>query len=178
MIEKVSELKHEPVVGKFYLVECVTYQINTVVPQRWIPVIGDEHSDKDLNVPMLHLHKDIRFIKDADLEPVWTWKKILLPFTTEERTLATVVEVKRIRHRKLMKRKCYRTMADFPYWVKDSIYWPQFHEKYIGRKVLCGRCPHRGMPLESLPQDKDGNVICNGHGLKINLKQEVVVERA
>ena len=50
-------------------------------------------------------------------------------------------------------------------------------KRHIGRKIVCGKCPHRGFPLESLPKDENGHVICNGHGLKIDMNKREVVTR-
>lgn len=182
MIQKVADLTEEPVVGKFYLVECVT---TTTDGTAFIPVAGVEHSDPDLKVAQIHLHRDPRFMSDRYLSRFGYAGRRLsnLHAIDSAGELAAIILVDFIVKRKLLRRRCYRKMPVFPdirrleSFPKSSPIWTEFHNNYIGRKALCGRCPHKGMPLESLPQDKDGNVICNGHGLKVNLKQGVVVER-
>ncbi len=170
MIEKVSELKTEPIVGKYYLVECVRWK-----GKEWRPLIGPSHTDPEIGIHARHRHYDLRFMSLR-----LPTQRPLFGLQPEQRALGNIYyeQLEPVVLRKMM---CKRRMPDFPYadGTGHRIRIVHLVElKFVGRKVLCGKCPHKGMPLESLPQDKDGNVICNGHGLKINLKKEVVVERA
>jgi hypothetical protein len=61
----------------------------------------------------------------------------------------------------------YRLMkyADRPPWL--ALMDGHFSEA----RVKCGKCPHRGLPLESLPREPGTDiVICRGHGLRWDLK--------
>lgn len=159
-MEKVSELKHEPVVGKFYLVECGYYR------GEWRPLIGAPHDDKEyIGLALKHYHEDVRF--SAGLAAY--------------NALAYVIDTTLVYKTELKRRKCRRRMPDqrAAKGHKNSEFnWLDKMElAFVGRKVLCGKCPHKGMPLESLPQDENGRVICNGHGLAVCMKKGEVVER-
>lgn len=174
-MQKVSEMTTEPIVGMFYLVPCAQIRFGT-----FVPVIGDWHSDPDLGVKYQHLHVDVRFLVEEDLEhqPRMNFDR---EFSPAQRTMGRLVttkdqhpfavQVTTTTTPILKRRKCRRVMPEMPRLA-------QFDEaRQIGRKILCGKCPHRGMPLESLPQDENGHVICNGHGLKIDMKKGEVVAR-
>ena len=170
-MKKVTELTEPPIVGKFYLVPCVEGAWGD-----YVPIIGEPHTDKELFVDFKHLHRDVRFL------PLLSRRCGNL--TLEETALGKIMTVtdKPFWHRETngqiiwRKMKCRREMPKFPD-TTQFVQYNKLHESYIGKKVKCGRCPHRNMPLESLPQDKDGNVVCNGHGLKINMIEKRVVQR-
>lgn len=169
-IQKITELKSEPVVGKFYLVPCV------YVDERWVPIIGQPHADPELGVSMVHYHHDIRFAELDDFL-IGTNAQIAATVFPKVDVAVGVVTPQSWANTppKLIKMECRRSMIEFP--DRDRDRYEPFHKEYIGRDVKCGRCPHRNMPLESLPQDKDGNVICNGHGLKISMRENKVIQR-
>ena len=53
---------------------------------------------------------------------------------------------------------------------------PDLESKYANVVAKgCRTCPHRGLPLASLPADKRGVVTCAGHGLQWNQKTGVLV---
>lgn len=162
--KKIEDVK-EPVVGRFYLVPCAW----VVLLRAWWPVIGPWHEDADLGVEDEHFHYDVRFLSERQLS------------CPAERTMARVhtgrtgagwesddcpvpkgqpaVEYRRM--------KMKRVMPEFPYS-------PDFAEKveraFLETRLVCKVCPHRGMSLEGLPVDELGRVVCNGHGLRWNLK--------
>jgi hypothetical protein len=168
-VEKVTDLKTEPIIGKFYLVPHVLWRY------WWVPIIGEPHTDADLGISATHYHYDLRFLADDELfDPIRPNRNNV---TREESTLARVLTDNAFRPGvEFKRRKCRHRMADFK-WLPEIASYRRFHDAYIGRSVKCGKCPHRQMPLESLPRDAAGNVICNGHGLKINLITNQVVER-
>lgn len=168
-MQKVSELKKPPVVGEFYLVPCVW--VNRSV---WMPIVGSWHSDAELGVDNEHYHFDVRFVPDEELttspkfsSDVSTLGALAMNIRYAYHEVADLVPI-------LKRRKCRRTMPEMPV---DVPHRNGFQKPFIGRKVLCGKCPHRGFPLESLPQDENGHVICNGHGLKIDMRKGEVIER-
>lgn len=171
MTEKVSEMTTEPIVGEFYLVECVR---RGGPHSRWIPIVGEKHSDLELSIPTIHYHRDPRFVKDG-------YTNGSRYFTPEVNTLAAIVPVNEVKERKLRRLKCRRAMPEFPCRnPRNSDILPttrHLEPIYVGKKVSCGRCPHRNMPLDSLPKGKNGIVICNGHGLAIDTKKMEVVSR-
>lgn len=177
MIQKVSDLKGPPVIGKFYLVECV--KMNDGGKGLWLPIIGGVHTDIDILPRLtgrdgLHWHRDPRFSPKRELTPsrlgfhspeVFELAKIIFKFPEGSITG---------RETRLEKRKCLRSMPEHP---KHSNVSGVVEKTHVGRNVLCGKCPHKGFPLESLPKDASGHVICSGHGLKIDMKKCVVVKR-
>ncbi len=64
-ILKVTEVKETLIIGKFYLVPCVTMPVDIegFKAGKPIPVIGELHADPSLGVSQLHYHYDHRFIK-------------------------------------------------------------------------------------------------------------------
>lgn len=171
-MQKVTELTTEPIIGKFYLVPCVFYQ------RGWWPIIGEPHSDPELGTGAKnpHWHYDIRFFSESSL----LYESIKYDLTSEQRTMSYLIDFKdqysgeplEVVFKRL---KCKRKMPEFK--LMNRPIWQEFHNLYIGKSVKCGKCPHRGMPLESLPKDKNGNVVCNGHGLLISMAEKKVLNR-
>jgi len=166
-VPKITELKSEPIVGKFYLVPCVTGQhfVNPIIPV-W-------HSDVEIGIEAEHYHMDVRFLSDKELESYAA--KYAKRYTRAMDRMGHIVKSNWPDDHTFewKRRKCYRTMPEMP----RVIHFDVLEKKYIGKKVLCGKCPHRGFPVESLPKDEKGFVICNGHGLKIDTNKGEVVKR-
>jgi len=171
MIQRVSELTTEPIVGKFYLVECALWY------DEWTPIIGPKHNDKEIGIPSEHYHKDIRFMPSGTFAAPYKRLQEAGPSAELNYSLLpgqiTCIKTKRM--------KCLRPM---PLLIPSAFPNPKAHKifrkldrMYVGRKVLCGKCPHRDLPLESLPKDENGHVVCNGHGLKIDMNKGKVVKR-
>lgn len=156
MMQKVSEMTTEPIVGKYYLVECVRHL------GEWVAVIGDSHKDAELGADYPHIHLDMRFLSAK--------QEARLSITR------VIYDVPDINGRTLLKVRCKRAMPEFPFpppeYTNSHNIWTRFAKQFVGRKAKCGKCPHRGMPLESLPKREDGTVICNGHGLKIDMNKQ------
>lgn len=178
-MKHVTELNHPPKIGTAYLVDVALLSNGLTMP-----VIGDPHSDPDLNVDFEHVHPDPRFMsvflmRKLGVQPRNTPE---LKTTFEQSALGAIRPTRSlgetytfVLRTDCRPRVCVREMPEFP-WVKNYA-WQDLHLNYEGRKVKCGKCPHRGMPLGSLPQDENGHVICNGHGLRIDMKQRRVVSR-
>lgn len=166
-MEKVSEMTTEPIVGKFYLVPVIT-----VNNDYEMPIIPIWHDDADIGVVAKHYHIDVRFVVDDRLEYSRTFDRetaTLGQILTAEGVWCRVIEGSWV----FARRKCRRRMPAMPR-VKN---FENVAKRHIGRKIVCGKCPHRGFPLESLPKDENGHVICNGHGLKIDMNKREVIER-
>jgi hypothetical protein len=175
-MQRVSELKTEPVVGKFYLVPCVKYR------GAWFPVIGPPHDDVEhIGVPDHHYHYDVRFLNKKDVGGFMRRRVVKRrpTCTPEEFAMIWFVPTDSIYYGLQYKpMKCKRRMPDFPVVVGFfPAPWKQKLERaYKGASAKCGRCPHRGMDLRSLPV-KDGVVVCNGHGLAFNVQTGKLVKR-
>ena len=175
-LQKTTELTEPPIVGKFYLVPVV------ITSAGEIPVVGAPHTDAELGVSAEHYHADVRFIPDRQLSDVprgfvekfGVTKEQFRMVTVENGTQGWNIHPQPLEEPVFVKRKCHREMPDFP--LHPGKLWRGLHAKYEGKPVTCNKCPHRGFDLRSLPE-KDGIVICNGHGLAIDRKKGCVVKR-
>lgn len=172
MLEKVTEMTTEPIIGKFYLVPVANVDIN-----RQVPIIPIWHDDADIGINYHHYHLDVRFMPENDLDydirfprDVATLGIILADRKKAEYYWRWVVTAGDWTYRR---RKCRRRMPQ----MREVRNFNTIETKMLGRKINCGKCPHRGFPLESLPKDENGHVICNGHGLKIDMNKREVVKR-
>lgn len=180
MIQKVSEIEGEPLVGKFYLVPCVLDAY-----MDWIPILGPEHDDKEyIGLDHLHYHRDLRFLCDQEIADIFARGiRGEAPHCAPEEFAMTSIMVTKYLASAVVekKRKCRRTMPDFPINVRgfpQLTWFPGLEAAYKDALLSsCLRCPHRGMPLKNLPKDEQGNVVCNGHGLKWNLETGKLVSR-
>ena len=79
-----------------------------------------------------------------------------------------------------LRRKCQREMPDFPSHVDGWLNTGHRHLEaaYRGCRLKPDHpvCPHKGFPLEGLPE-KDGVVICPGHGLAFDMNTGELVPR-
>jgi len=177
VIQRVSELEHEPIVGKFYLVPCVKYAHG-----RWIPIIGPEHDDADyINVPQRHFHQDLRFLSDHEITTyLERYARIAVSCSPEQLSMTKILFASRLQHRTPVERKvkCRRSMSDFPMIISllPAPWFEELEKAYSKQKLSCLRCPHRGMPLNGIPV-KDSKVTCPGHGLQFNINTGELVSR-
>jgi hypothetical protein len=74
--------------------------------------------------------------------------------------------------------RCQRRMPSFPTHISGQPieFVAGLENAYADVKLKCSKCPHRGMPLTGLPE-KDGVVVCNGHGLAWNVQSGEMVRR-
>lgn len=119
-----------PVVGQDYMVPCI----------NGVAVAGEAHTDLDhFNcTPQSHYHTDSRF---EDTEDIGFHAMI-------DRGIKPDMRIK----------TCIRsTPVD---WPRDRFGMTQIalHLDYHDKHAVCGRCPHKGMPIH--------NGVCSGHRLK------------
>ncbi len=180
MIERVEGMVLPPVVGKRYWVPCVLVPRQGIgsTPGGWWPVNGRLHDDADIGVPEEHYHFDPRFMtKRQFASKVRFWVRrveLLMPpgsRSDESDVLLSVLpdsEPRSLRqdHRRMT---CVRAMPTFPRDRVLSSWLPgleEAHKDVVAKN--CRTCPHRGLPLASLPADEHGVVTCSGHGLRWN----------
>lgn len=178
MIQCVEDLKEPPVVGRYYMVPCVEVQagVSGLSPGFW-PVTGPQHEDHDvIGFPHRHWHFDFRFLSAEQAKQKAMQRGSVL--TTERNTWrpwhrqdgpGDIEGIPGIAMRvTLQRRRCMRAAERFPRlraeWMRA------LEQKHEGCVVKCGKCPHRGLPLESLPREKGDIVTCPGHGLRWDLK--------
>lgn len=178
MLTKIDDLKEEPVVGRHYLVPCVRIDYVADVssfPAGMWPVIGPLHDDlDDLDFHPKHWHLDCRFLTKRQLDHV------TIGGTNDNRVFGVVlcknglynqrgVPIPGVAERsELIRRRCNRPQIAYP--TSRITGFAAMQKRFSDAKVRCGRCPHRNLPLLSLPRIEGTNdVICPGHGLRFNL---------
>jgi Rieske 2Fe-2S protein len=182
-IQKVSEIEGEPEVGKHYLVLCVQHRLS----EQWIPVVGVPHDDKEyIGVPDVHYHHDVRFMSESRIEELSN-TQVERPTGAAYAMVRIVLTANLVGKPVYKRRKCRRTMPSFPTELRckhnplfpsRAQWFPELEAAYKDTTLSsCLRCPHRGMSLKNLPKDGQGNVVCNGHGLKWNADTGKLVSR-
>jgi hypothetical protein len=182
MAPRPLRLDEIPVIGKRYLVPCLSYPHSPRNP--WVPVLGTRHEDADvIGFTQEHFHYDFRFISDYQVQLIATFSRlhsqlnlpleVLLPCLMNCVTTRPGPVVSR-------SRLCYRAMPVFPSHHGPNTSSPlpfmeklekleELEEAYRDAKVTtCGTCPHRGMNLNGVPADEQGRKVCPLHGLRWN----------
>jgi hypothetical protein len=183
VIPLVDELKSEPIVGKFYRVRCY---INDSKPNLPFPIFGPEHDDKELlDFEKRHYHFDFRF---AGKRMINYWRcQYHKPYSDDQVAQFMMIRVQltedRAGHIEVRKLRCVRRMPDFPlevaHWLKPVLQnklLPVLEYAFRDKRTTCATCPHRGFKLDQLPQ-KNGVVVCPGHGLAWNMASGEMVSR-
>ncbi len=161
-VPNIEDLTEPPVVGKFYMVPCVfgtSDKWQTKKSCKWLPVIGALHSDSEyIGFSPLHLHYDHRFTPESE------WMELGRGFSDPMFIVISDPKMKPVRKRM----KCLRVQCDYP---KNAHFRHALADAYADKRVKCGTCPHRGLPLSSLPREPGTDIVtCVGHGLKWDLK--------
>lgn len=172
LMERIDDLPHPPDVGTEYLVPCVGHDL---LPGG-VPVLGSRHADPELGpgAAWPHYHLDVRFLP---IEGARAIVALQLPspsllallsglLVAEDRILAAALGVVVSGEAQPQDRplRCLRPMPVYPEepaQVLRAILEPLYREA----RVDCGRCPHRRLPLASLPVEPGGVRVCRGHGL-------------
>lgn len=170
MIPNIEDLKEPPVVGKYYMVPCVEVTSGASgLTVGWWPVTGTQHEDAEVvGFKPRHWHYDFRFLTANQHKQKWLERGSVLTVAQDWGGGLTPVPgiIPKTLHQK---RRCMRAQSEFPRaragWLKE------LEGAYADKRVTCGKCPHRGLPLESLPREPGtDNVVCPGHGLRWDLK--------
>jgi hypothetical protein len=171
-MEHIRDVNGLPVIGRQYRVPCVWARFYS--QPLLVPIIGPWHEDVALEFPHEHFHIDWRFVKD------WQWFRvghsIGSPAALGQVITAPEGEVFECR------RKCIRQMPEFPMFRSDGAPTQQarrIHRACQGMRLKpgCMVCPHKGMPLNGLPVDGEGRVVCPGHGMRWDLATGEMVAR-
>lgn len=173
-IQRVDELTTEPVVGKYYLVPCAV----DLPYAKAHPIFGLAHRDVEFfNFDVEHFHNDVRFMTLRFLhlvcnEEFWRYEEDWAARVV----LTQVFRVDVPRRFEYRRMKCVRQMPDF---------FNMLHEKnaqnleaaFANKPLNCGKCPHRGTDLRSMPTE-NGVTVCPSHGLCADVKEQKIVTRA
>lgn len=178
MVARIDTLTTEPVVGRYYMVPCVRVTHDRSVsgfPSGLWPVIGPLHDDvESLGFHPRHWHLDGRFLSASQMDNVtikgsnsYRVFRVVLCKTGlygQEGVPIPGVEDKT----QLVRRRCMRAQPEYPDARVSG--FAKLQESMAGSRVRCGRCPHRNLPLSSLPRVPGTNhVICVGHGLRFDM---------
>jgi nitrite reductase/ring-hydroxylating ferredoxin subunit len=173
VIQRLSDLREPPVVGRYYLVPFVPFNWLGIVSD-W-PVLGPMHADEEFfNFPAAHYHIDPRFVNAAMVRRVeqnagrdiFGWAQGS-PLTRRREVNAPDLP----KGRPAIKKFRCRT-DEFPYRhggqskvqeMRAHYGTPPAIQRADGRKL----CPHRKVDLSQFPADADGLVTCPLHGLRV-----------
>lgn len=154
-----------------------------------MPISGPLHNDLEIGIKVKHYHPDPRFMALTYKSGFWRRDSPDSVFLENDEAELGVVHfesknwpIKDVNFKfdppVWKRRKCRRQMPTFPDALDDAVrITSTLEEIYLGRKILCGKCPHKQMPLESLPRLPDNSVICNGHGLRADLNSMEIIKR-
>lgn len=167
-LQKIEDVPN-PEVGRHYLMPCsllLASHSNSRKP-AWVPLIGPWHEDADIGIATFHFHYDARFLTAQILggkDPAYYIGRVHTAGCHPDSCGIMGATPPPIEYKR---RKMLRQMPDFP---GHGAFTLQLESKFKRHELKCLTCPHRGMSLQGLPQDDQGRVICNGHGLRWNLK--------
>lgn len=163
-MEKINEVNQPLVVGKFYLVLCISINVNCegFKAGQKIPVIPNLHKDLEIDVEVEHYHYDRRFIKNPPN------LKSIIAFSIYDSQLEILLS-----DISWEQKKCYRNETWFP-----SLFSDRLEKVYKSCQLENNVCPHRNTYLGNIAPDANGEVICPSHGLKWNVETGCLVARA
>lgn len=180
--ERLDHLTHAPVVGRYYMVPAVYAEPRYDSPKAmWVPVLGNEHDDIEIfDFPQKHYHFDFRFCSDSLLD-LYNIQDIELDGFNSVLVVAQLL----LDGQPTLKRfKCHRAMPEFPIYIRREsrkLYIldedvieerikinptvPELEKAFKSHKVVCNRCPHKGLDLSLIPFNQHGLRVCPLHGL-------------
>lgn len=175
MIPNIEDLTEPPVVGKLYMVPCI--KLNEVL---W-PILGPRHEDREfIGLPKQHQHYDLRFLSGIQMDELCNrltgkislWDRFSGAINLPDSEAHNRVYVGRRRAIISARRRCMRTQPNYTVGLAPRPIWLDRLEKHLSDvPITCGRCPHRGMPLLSLPREPGTDIVTYpGHGLRWDLK--------
>jgi hypothetical protein len=154
---------------------------------QWVltarPLLLPFHEDPELGQPMTHAHFDYRFCSNRQLKQVRRHAEALLGHPMSDSELVRFISfvpqslIEDLFEIRWFHRKCYRAFPDFDYPIL-SAQQRGFLRQFVGKPLDCGQCPHRGLYVMNLPRvpSQPHRVVCRGHGLTIDVEQQVVVD--
>lgn len=160
---RVEDLTSPPVIGETYLVPCIWGSALTHPRPssfEWIPITGPRHSDSDyIGFNPMHFHFDHQFLSERFRKELVHWMNPEpLTYVAEHYDKAVGIV-----HWPLV---CVRHVKSYPRLSFSSA----LEHGYRNKAVTCGKCPHRGLPLSSLPREPGTDIVtCPGHGLRWDL---------
>lgn len=191
-MERVDEMTSPPVVGRFYMVPCVYVDTSiargfgrrfSADPQTivdpydrllmgWWPIMGPRHEDlAHLDFAPYHWHFDPRFLSGRQMRNATMGGSNLSRIFA--RPLSDYGGLRGPEHRRM---RCRRPLG-LPSQLENLGKILEPHCADATLRGPCKVCPHRGIPLASLPVDEHGHVTCPGHGLRWDVSTGRLVRR-
>jgi hypothetical protein len=187
-LQKITDLREPPVVGRYYLVPCVRYYWHGMV-ESW-PVIGPPHHDAEIGFMPIHYHIDARFLTRKQQRLAFeerTYSRGHKNFSIRQYNASPLSEidqtnewnVKRYgpipRKPTLEKRICTNLKLHWPLPFKpgeNEPMWLWFTDLAGAIERPDGRllCPHKKVDLSQFEPDADGIVTCPLHGLRVRCR--------
>ena len=183
----IEELNSPPIIGQTYIVPCMFGQIDLlskaqVRPPVWWPVMRPSHQDsvyvaKIKSILVGEEFIDEEYFEDDPLtshhyhiDPRFTPDEYYVDWELKNNNLHNVINIQgEIIWKNLV---CLREM---PTQRLFTGFGQKFLDDHLGKKIKCGRCPHRGVLLNSVPIN-DGVITCPNHGLKFDSKSMICIK--
>lgn len=158
------------ILGVEYDVRCLKATAWGDKQSYFVPVLGEPHIDPPClgsDGTKYHWHLDYRFMTDKELD---------LFRVVEDAQPGILVSVK---DQSLLTFKTERRkmLREFRKTIFLSIGHKEFEKPFIGKRAVCGRCPHQGMQIsEENAVEVNGKkrYICPGHHLVFTKKLRVI----
>jgi hypothetical protein len=173
-MEYVDEFESPPLLGTTYLVPCAVGSIPDLdnldaEPIKFsFPVLLPSHEDSKYNplnksgTSVLgtphHFHLDARFTP-MEYYAIGTRNRIICD---GDANFHSTLFANEYEHKEMV---CLREMPES--LIKFRVFGKLFLEDHKGKSMKCGRCPHKGIDLRSMPR-RNGIITCPGHALKFD----------
>lgn len=178
---RVTELTAPPLVGWRYLVPAVE---GSGYGGLW-PVTGPVHEDGEvIGFTREHLHYDLRFLSHEQLDELCgrNGKELFsrdFVGRPDEDAHAMVRTARNFEKISWVPKMCVREQPSHAIDGGQAPWLGALEDHVASARVKCGTCPHRGLPLSSLPRAPGTNVVtCPGHGLSWDLTTGELVRTA
>ena len=176
-LQRVDELTEPPVVGRFYLVQCVRGKWSDRLGD-W-PVMGPLHSDaKFLNFPQRHYHLNRFFLTGDDAwyatgRPLGEFDPSMRPPGYPENDPLP----EPVYRRRMCRSSPVEPFPTFSALTSTRVDFKAMLRHYAGRQCKRGAgwiCPHKGLDLGPIAPGPDGHIMCPLHGLRVHAGTGVV----
>ncbi len=176
-------MKSPPVVGQMYSVPCVLGTLSNIgphnIPPKWWPVLTPSHQDSIYfaryrtvwqetdngyeDVDEVYYEDDLKTPHHYHVDPRFTTEDYYTPYEIAQESFHTTIRPEsEISVRDMV---CVREMPIQTLFTGFGKNFLDDHKE--ARLKLCGRCPHKGISLTSMPM-VDGKITCPAHGLQFD----------
>lgn len=182
MIERITNLDAAPVVGRYYLVPMIRWEVINHVSD-W-PIFLPLHNDaRFFAVATDHFHLDPRFIGGHKWRLLATHYFSAGPLETAQATVVgrnnwgAYAKDAKVSNIQWKRQQCIRAQIEYMHGNKKAVQNMRGH--YAGHQCAKARsgwiCPHQNWPMGSVEPDKNGVMSCPLHGLQIDAETGLVL---